>query len=298
MSTGDSRHVERCGEGNPVTVVACWVRRSKSVSQLVMVSDSRATGFGIWDWCPKVLPLPRPATLIALAGDLEVAYAIYGQAVNASGLLEGNVTGRVDIGNLAEQVRRMLLDSRSVYVDDEPTGADPLRAEFLLGGWSWRHLRFEAYCYFWDVNDELQMQDCFSAGHSVAGVHFLGSGTDRARQDLIDSLSRHGIDEPDCEPLDAILTVIRDPEVREVGGVPQVSVVNQHGEVETFLMPGPDGSLHVGGRALHDHQRADMRALRLGRDEDGRLTVQPYWPPGLSFMASSVLAEAGWSPDE
>jgi hypothetical protein len=128
-----------------MTLVATWVRQVATLQQLVVISDSRATGGEVWDWCPKVLPLPRPATIAAVAGDLSLAYAYLVQAMSATILETGNRTGRVDIGNFVAQIDRLLKPARSSdHLTDLPPVGDMLEAELLIGGWSWRRSRFEA----------------------------------------------------------------------------------------------------------------------------------------------------------
>jgi len=80
-----------------VTLVAIWVRQSSTISELVAISDSRLSGGESWDRCPKLAPLPRPATAIAMSGDATTAYAFLIQAMNACLLLDGNEAGRADI---------------------------------------------------------------------------------------------------------------------------------------------------------------------------------------------------------
>ncbi len=108
-----------------MTLAAAWVRQVSTLRQLVVIADSRGTGGEVWDWCPKVIPLPRPATIGAVAGDLALGYAYLIQAVSATALDEGNRSGRVDIGNFATQVDRLLKPARSpLHLTDLPHDGD------------------------------------------------------------------------------------------------------------------------------------------------------------------------------
>ena len=69
-------------------LVAAWVRSSKTLRQLVVVSDS--LGGEVWDWCPKVAALGRPATIAAVAGDLVLGVRVLTADDGRGGLETGN----------------------------------------------------------------------------------------------------------------------------------------------------------------------------------------------------------------
>ncbi len=245
-----------------MTLVAVWVREVATLRQLVVVSDSRATGGEVWDWCPKVLPLPRPSTIAAVAGDLSVSYAFLLQAVSATTLETGNRNGRVDLGNFVAQIERLLRQARSPqHFADLPPVGDTLEAELLVGGWSWRRSRFEAFKFFRDDSGEIRKYDAVRSHHDIDGVHFFGSGWTRARDRLIARLEALG-HPPNVqwEPLEILVAMCADPDDRDVGGAPQVVVANQHGLTDQFLIPWPtnDDELWFSGRPL-GQQRSDLR---------------------------------------
>jgi hypothetical protein len=276
----------------PITLVATWIREVSTLRQLVVVSDSRATGGEVWDWCPKVLPLPRPSTIAAVAGDLGVSYAYLVQAVSATMLETGNRTGRVDLGNFVAQIERLLKPARSQeHLTDLTPAGDILDAELLIGGWSWRRSRFEAFKFFRDSAGDIQKQDALRGHMDTNGVHFFGSGWGDARDRLVARL--RALNQPasvQWEPLEALLEMCADPDVREVGGAPQIVVANQHGVTDQFLVPSPgnDDELWFGGRPL-GRQRSDLRALRFITNDAGRFDVEPYYPEGLSIASAEIL---------
>jgi hypothetical protein len=275
-----------------VTLVAAWVREVSTLRQLVVVSDSRATGGEVWDWCPKVLPLPRPSTIAAVAGDLSLAYAYLVQVLSATTLETGNRNGRVDIRNFVAQVERLLKPARSSsHLTDLPSSGDTLAAEVLIGGWSWRKSRFEVFTFSRDKRGDLQKQDVLRGGQTLAGVHLFGSGWERARDRLKARLLE--LDQPQgvqWEPLEILAAMCADDDERDVGGAPQIVVANQHGLTDQFLVPWPtnDDELWFCGRPL-SRQRSDLRAVRLVRLPSGRLDVEPYYPEGVSIASAEIL---------
>lgn len=272
-----------------MTLVAIWARRNSTLSELVAISDSRLSGGESWDRCPKLVPLPRPATAIAMSGDATTAYAFLLQAMNACLLLDGNEAGRTDIQYLARKLRDLYADSRR-EVGDLPAGqskADVPVLDVVLFGWSWRRLRFEAYSYTYDKTGTLVMNTVRDLDDSKAyGVYFAGDASGEASAILRSILKEKDAPRPmrghpqaaeqarnanlDWEPLEVLQRLIEDPKIRTVGGVPQILKIYQYGLTETFVWRTDSGD-YFGGREVKHGERFDRRIARL---VDGQLRLQ------------------------
>lgn len=290
-----------------MTLVALWVRRNATVSELVAVSDSRLSGGESWDRCPKLIPLPRPATAIAMSGDATTAYVFLLQAMNACLLLDGNEAGRTDIRYLAKKLRDAYSDSRS-EVTDLPSfleRADVPELDVVLFGWSWRRLRFEAYSYSYDAAGTLRMHSIRDLEEAAPyGVYFAGDGRGEAKKRLHELLDRRGAQRPlwghddsaeqakkanlDWEPLEILQELIADNDARTVGGVPQLLKIYQYGLSETFVWRTDSGD-YFGGRAVKHGERFDRRIARF---VDGAVVLQHS---DRSISASGVNREG---PDD
>jgi hypothetical protein len=80
-----------------------------------------------------------------MSGDAVEAYAFLIQAINTCLLLDGNLSGRTDIGYLARKIRNVYAESRN-HVKDLPANTknpDTPNLDVVLLGWSWRNLAFE-----------------------------------------------------------------------------------------------------------------------------------------------------------
>lgn len=283
-----------------MTLVALWVRRNATVSELVAVSDSRLSGGESWDRCPKLIPLPRPATAIAMSGDATTAYAFLLQAMNACLLLDGNEAGRTDIRYLAKKLRDAYSDSRSEVTDLPPFQERPDVPELdvLLFGWSWRRLRFEAYSYSYDAEGKLKMHTIRDLDETMPyGVYFAGDGREEARKRLRGILNRRGAPRPlrgdddsveqarkanlDWEPLEVLQELIEDNDARTVGGIPQLLKIYQYGLSEAFVWRTDAGDF-FGGREVKHGERFDRRVARF---VDGAVVLQHS---DRSISASSV----------
>ncbi|MGX6395994.1 hypothetical protein [Rothia kristinae] len=272
-----------------MTLIALWVRRNATLSELVAVSDSRLSGGESWDRCPKLMPLPRPATAIAMSGDATTAYAFLLQAMNACLLLDGNEAGRTDIRYLARKLRDAYAESRSAITDLPPFQERPdvPVLDVVLFGWSWRRLRFEAYSYSYDSRGVLSMHPVSDLDEAKPyGVYFAGDGRDGARARLHELLAERGASRPlrgqpdsaeqaknanlDWEPLEVMQDLIADSGARTVGGVPQLLKIYQYGLSETFVWRTDTGD-YFGGRKVEHGERFDRRIATFS---DGKVVLQ------------------------
>jgi hypothetical protein len=63
-----------------MTIAAAWTRRIHSCNELVFVADSRLSGGArTFDYCAKILTLPRSDCAIAFAGSTDNAYPMMHQ---------------------------------------------------------------------------------------------------------------------------------------------------------------------------------------------------------------------------
>lgn len=284
-----------------MTLVALWVRKNMNLSELVAISDSRVSAGELWDLCPKLIPLPRPATAIAMSGDATTAYAFLLQAMNTCLLLDGNEAGRTDIRYLARKLRDIYSESRS-EIKDAPSwqsNAD-IELNVILFGWSWRRLRFEAFSYKYNIHGNLVMQPVSELEEDKAyGVYFAGDATQAAKEALSKLLHDKGLQYPkksdpaaatvareanlDWEPLEILQNVINDSDIRTVGGVPQLLRIYQYGMTESFVWRDESGD-YFGGRPVRHGERFDRRIVQF---EDGKLQVK-YSDKSMAYGGSEA----------
>jgi hypothetical protein len=266
-----------------VTLVAAWLRRNSNLHELVIASDSRISGGESWDVCPKIIPLPRPATVIAMSGDAAEAYAFLLHAINTCGLLEGNKTGRTDLGYFARKLRDTYADLRR-HVRDLPFGQstpDVPDLEVAVFAWSWRNLAFMGYRYAYDRSGALRMHPIeMLATDRPYPHHLMGDAAPDARARLTRLMKSRELPLPkrgdpnaptiaaeaffDWEPLEILMEMIKDGGVRSVGGMPQVARIYQYGECEPFVWRTADGTDYFGGRPVQASERFDRRIMTLG----------------------------------
>lgn len=270
-----------------MTLAAAWVRRNESLRELVIASDSRISGGGNWDVCPKIVALPRPATVMAMSGWAVEAYAFMIQALNTCALLDGHVVGRTDIGNLAIKLRDVYADSRN-HLGPLGRGETPdvPVLDVALFGWSWRNLCFEGYSYSYANSGRLLMKPLTELGADTSYPAYLfGDAAKDARKRLKVLREERGLPVPrrgeaqarrvaqegfyDWEPFEVLLDVIGDGNAPSVGGAPQLARISQYGESEFFVWRDESGTDFFGGRPVQPRERFDRRIAQL---KDGRVS--------------------------
>jgi hypothetical protein len=219
---------------------------------------------------------------MAMSGDATEAYVFLLHAINTCNLLDGNRSGRTDLGYLANRLRDAYMDLRE-HVEDLPGGQvvpDVPNLDVALYGWSWRHLAFEGYTFSYDKHGGLVRHPLDDlAPNRPYPLHLMGDAAKEARRRINDL--RQARDRPvprrgdpdapsvaadaflDWEPLEVLLDMTGDSSVRSVGGVPQVSRIYQYGEVEQFVWRTEAGVDYFGGRPVQPAERFDRRILQL-----------------------------------
>ncbi|MEX5710570.1 hypothetical protein AB1484_20225 [Parafrankia sp. FMc6] len=268
-----------------MTLVAAWIQRNDTLRELAIASDSRISGGESWDACPKIVPLPRPATVIAMSGDAVEAYSFLIQAINTCNLLDGNGSGRTDIGYLANKLRDVYSDIRK-HVRDLPSGSTTPtipQLDVVLLGWSWRRTRFEGFSYRFSTQGVLTMKRLSELDEQSAyGVYFFGDAAGEAHRRLKELKRIRNFPIPmrgdpaareiardsylRWEPLEVLLDIIRDPSQRSVGGVPQIARIYQYGESECFVWRSSDGHDYFGGRPVQSSERFDRRIIEIANN--------------------------------
>jgi hypothetical protein len=287
-----------------VTLIAVWLRRNATLRELVIASDSRISGGESWDSCPKVIPLPRPATAIAMSGHATTAYSFLIHALNTCYMLDGHLVGRTDVRYLANELREVFDDNRK-HVQDLPIGqrrpAIPDLAVALCG-WSWRRSRFDVFTYRFNPTGGVAISSSQRIARQI-GFSYLLIGDaalegerrlkklTRAKQaeNLLPFPRRGKPFDPSeqermyysWEPLQVLHEMCDDDSVRTVGGTPQVTRLYQYGGTEQFVWRDDDGTYSFGGRPVLESERFDRRVLSINRDSPSFEVMLEYSPKSI-----------------
>jgi hypothetical protein len=277
-----------------VTLVTAWVRRIKTVEELVVASDSRLTGGLTWDAGPKLFPLNRGDAVLAFAGDTAFAYPVLLQIMRSMDDFESAANRSVPLEEMKGHLERIVTGLLQ-KIDDFP--GTKLEADFqlLLVGRSVRAPKWR----LWTSHIEEQSREFrFHPPSSTSvGAVFLGDGSKAARKLLGDRLrpKRGDTIRLNWEPFDVLRDLIRGSKERTVGGPIQLVKVYPNLTVLPFAVLWPNGSegrITLLGRELLDHERTQ----RLAFDPDSHETLHTWTyvrPLVPKASARSAVSGAG-----
>jgi hypothetical protein len=218
-----------------MTLVAAWIRLAGNGEELVIVSDSRVTGGIALNHAPKLFPLDRNDAVLAYCGPTVVAYPLLLQIKASLNAHEETKTRVIDITDLKSHIEKTIELLRAP-IEDLPSGDNTHRAfKFLLAGYSWKQNQFRAWMFRYDI--ETRKFNAFSMPRS--NRRFIFMSDDKKNESLatkilmneLRSLSQRPRKLLNWEPLDALIRIINDKKINDIGGPPQIIKVYKHANI-------------------------------------------------------------------
>lgn len=256
-----------------MTVALAWVGVHKDGRQyLYMASDSRLRGGRRLDACPKLLPLPRSDSAICFAGDTNNTYPLMLQLWNAVAAHQPARERSLDITTLKDHLLRVFSDLAN-SIEDAAYPIEPSDAQFIFGGYSWRHKDFRLWTIYYVADrQEFAAREAKSFHPRLAKATFIGDRARFVRSELAKVLSRG--DSPgrivDREPLTVLADVLSKAETDDtIGGPPQVLRIATHMNTRPFVVRWNNQDTLLGRKLFHyenvDYWSIDPFSGRLQR---------------------------------
>ena len=251
-----------------MTIALAWLRKFGSVEELVLASDSRLSGYGRWDCCPKLIALPRKDSAICFSGTTAYAYPVIIQALSAIEEHPKVMSRALDLEDLKGHLLR-ILNSMVSLMKDLPTPESP-DTNFILAGWSWKRNRFAAWLFHFDTSIKkftFRPITWWKGGHQGKFLGFTGDYKDEFKKRLNDLLrKRKKIDKSgfDMEPFEVLRDMLRSNQFDSIGGAPQVMKVYRHINCTPFPVFWPsrkNGKIHLLGRPLLEYESSQYLVL-------------------------------------
>jgi hypothetical protein len=224
-------------EYGPMTLVTAWIRQLKDRDELVVASDSRLSGYGRWDCCPKLFPLQRNDSLLAFSGDTAFAYPILLQFEKSIPNYRKALSREQDITHLRPHLLNIIESMRN-DIRELPRGTDSQQFRVLFAGFSHITNSFKAWSFYYTARMSKFRYRSLSFHRKrtqrTKPFLFMGDDTGRAYAALYRLLSeRHKLTTGslDMEPLEVLIDLINDEEAESIGGPPQVVKVYRHAQV-------------------------------------------------------------------
>lgn len=265
-----------------MTLVAAWTRRMKNSTELVIASDSRLRWGRAWDCCPKIFPLARRDSALCFTGDTMYAYPMIVQVQQQIQMHDSVLSRAYDV----TQIRSTIIDivnKMFLNIHDKPK-AEKHEEEpdvfLLLAGFSWRHSRF----FIWKLSHSKKKHEfVFSSPKGGNNPNkqqymFCGDHVRTARNRLRILLQRRGKRSTskhlDMEPFEVLRDMIRDENLSEIGGPPQLIKIYRHMNflpINVFWPSKSEGRITYLGRELLDYEKNKYLTL----DPD-TLKIEPF----------------------
>lgn len=299
-----------------MTVSIAWVRTLSSCTELLFVSDSRLCGDAReFDYCPKIMALPRSDCAISFAGYTGNAYPLMQQlslAISASTPLKDRVMDIKTLKTHAIKIFDSMASSISTEIEDQK---HPTDVTFLFGGYSWIDKRFCIWkiAYSQTANGFVAKPAIHLLYNPIARKFFLGSLETAVRSNsqslgiisfagdqaknaerrlldlLIKRLGLANIEKHrklNMEPFEVVRDMLRDPaRSHTVDGAPQVIKIYEHLNTQPIAVAWPSrvsGAVFLQGRPVLGYENIDSWIL----DPD---TLGTYHPKHSISPGSSQL---------
>jgi hypothetical protein len=262
-----------------MTIAIAWVRKHRSIEELVVASDSRLSFGCRWDCCPKILALPRGDAVMCFAGNTMYAYPVMLQAIAAVSQHPRLLSRGMNLDDLKGHLLRVL-NSMVSLIHDLPTGGDnEPDTTFLFAGWSWKYNRFKIWLLHYDAHLK---KFTFRPTSRWRGVNhekvfaFTGDYETEYKERLISLLRKKKKLESggfDMEPLEILRDMLREPQFDLIGGAPQIMKVYKYSSSKPYAVFWPNKSaatVNLLGRPLLDYEQSEYLVL----DTDTMETVK------------------------
>lgn len=239
------------------------MRETKNHAQeLVVVSDSRLSGYGSLDCSPKIMQLPRSDTVLAYSGDTFFAYPIIHQiseVIRSNRSLHERVK---DYASLRNQILK-IMNEMYEFFHSAPKELENPETSFVLAGYSWFKKEFMIdVINFRKGTRKFENRPvgnlfgrgkvCFAGDMAPAGINHLKMKLKEKFGDYHRKSADTNSPMLDMEPFEVVRDMIRDSDSRTatIGGAPQIVTISQHMNSRQTAIYWPDranGRIFLGG---------------------------------------------------
>lgn len=222
-----------------MTLCVAWRRRVDSEDQLILATDSMITGGFEYPHGTKLLVFSRGDCGLCWEGSTAFTYSFAENARVDIDFSDSLAASDKPLFIVAERITKVVNSLWRANLNDPSSMFKNEELSFLFGGYCPRYKELQ----FWHIRQNEQLER-FSAERrrlSIGKPCFIGSGRSHARA-IFDN-------EPELSPYQALLRVIEDSNIRDVGGIPQLVTIDRTG-VEVIGVV-KDGERYLFGRNLN-----------------------------------------------
>lgn len=255
-----------------MTLCIAWIRETPE-EELVFATDSTLTGGEKWNHGVKLFELPRTDCLLCFAGETYRAYPLILNLISTIKHNEDLKNPALDIQDVLYGIVDIFTELvKSIFEYPKAVAAEiGSEAKFLFGGWSWKENRFRIWRIYYShetegflFEEETAVKDksrvCIFLGDPETEENNIPQRADTDYQQLIIDAGKFD-GKLDLEPLNVLVNMCRDQNVREVDGALQIGKVYRSGTTEFFgvMWQSIKGSPTFLGKPYERHNKPRVR---------------------------------------
>lgn len=236
-----------------MTLCIAWVRKKVNSDEICVIADSCFTGGQRFMAAPKIFPLDRGDCVIACAGETTYSFPVIEHIRQAIPLNQGLKDRAIDLTELLHSIRD--ITNKVLFQETENQEQAPDFA-MIIAGYSWkfkkpiiRELRYK--------RSERRMVIHTPKTIKRTSFAVIGDEVSAARRNIFLKLEADGVkdnDPVDMQPLDTLMEFIDNPEIRSIGGIPQMAKVYPFMNVLPFGFRNKYRQLFHFGRPLMEYE--------------------------------------------
>lgn len=252
-----------------MTLAMAWVgKRKDGRHHLYVASDSRTRGAMVFDFCPKILTLPRSDCAICFAGSTSATYPLMLQLANAISAHLPAKDRSLDIRTLKPHMLRVFTDIIQ-NVKDLAAPFTPQDLQFIFCGYSWLSKSFAIWTIYYSEKDKaFAARPANNLHPMMEQVAFIGDMAREARSAFTKRLNSYRGEEPphfELEPFKVLRDMLRKADRNaSIGGAPQLVKIGEYMNTKILGVKwGPQGEkfITVMGRRIFDYENTDNWSL-------------------------------------
>lgn len=255
-----------------MSLCVAWIREAGGSQELMFVTDSTLTGGEKWDHGIKLFEIPQTNCLLSFVGSTQRAYTL---VLNLTSSIVSDEV--INSTTTIEEILEHIVELFSVLVNEiisEIPGEDihELRsdAKFLFGGWDWERGAFRLWRIRYNRETEEMLYEELAAERGTRNfVEYIGDAhhpdiEQKAQADFAHLMAcqGHGMDcALDMEPAMILRDIVRDPEVREIGGSLQIAKLHRSNKIDFYgiYWPSVDGNPNFQGREYNALNKPNVK---------------------------------------
>ncbi len=248
-----------------MTLAMAWVgKRKDGLSHLYIASDSRTRGGMVFDFCPKILTLPRSDCAICFAGDTAATYPLMLQLSSAISAHLPAKDRSLDIRTLKPHLLRVFTDIIN-NIKNPMSPIEPDDVQFIFCGYSWISKSFEIWTIYYSKKDKKFAARPAINMHAMMGqVAFIGDVARDARAKFITRLNSYAGEKPEhfeFEPFKVLRDMLRSAgRDASIGGAPQLVRIAEHMNTKVLGVKWAEKEqrfITIMGRRIFDYENTD-----------------------------------------